>query len=232
MKADSELAEQLHHSGVGVSSEEVLSDSERAWIYQWLSGLFARELSLEALVAYRSASGSALLDRLCLDRNLAPLAVKIRSIASKQENLEAAALALAGSFSRLFLGVGGRRSAPPYESAYTGKRGLLYQEATARTAVTLMELDLHVSDGFSEPPDHLAVQLELMAALARRAEEAEADRLLRAQLDFIEERLLPWIGRFRDDCIAADREGFYATAATCLVAFVSSDVESLRGVGK
>ena len=214
------------------STGSLPSDEARACIYQWLGGVFAREVSLEALLAYRSAGGIALLDQVGAHPALAPLAAALRGLALDHEGPETAVADLAGAYSRLFLGVGGRRSAPPYESAYTNERGLLFQEPSSRTAAELADLDLHVSEAFPEPPDHLAVQLEIMATLARRVREAgsaaERDRQRRRQLAFLEARLLPWIGLFGDACVASDRSGFYATAATCLVAFVTADARQLR----
>ena len=214
------------------AADRAASERERAQAYRWLSGIFAREISVEALMAYRAPGGIALLDGFGAHPSLAPLATTLRGFALDHENPETVAKDLAGAFARLFLGVGGRRSAPPYESAYTSERGLLFQEASGHSAAQLMNLGLQVSGSFSEPPDHLAVQLEIVAELARRREEsdgtADAEKYADRQLAFLENRLLPWIRAFRDDCATFDRSGFYATAAGCLVAYVTADAERLR----
>lgn len=232
MEAASGQADGPHQLGSGEATPSALSDEERAWIYQWLSGLFARELTTEALAAYRGPEGSALLQRLSAEPSLASIAERLQGLAADPQSDDAALLLFAGSFARLFLGVGGRRSAPPYESAYTSARGLLYQEATAESDGALKDLGLHVRQGFSEPSDHIAVQLEIMVALVRRADESEdrgeAAIGAKRQLDFIQARLLPWIESFRDDCIAADLSGFYAGAASGLVAFIAADTQRLR----
>ena len=235
MPVDSSRSQPHPGLGAGATIDDPPSHLERARIYQWLGGVFARELALEALAAYRSTDGMILLDGFGSHAALAPLVAELRTLALAHESPETAATDLAGAFSRLFLGVGGRHSAPPYESAYTSERGLLFQEASGHSAAQLLNLGLHVSQSFSEPPDHLAVQLEIMAELARRAEEsqgaAETARYADRQLAFLEDRLLPWIGAFRDDCVASDRSGFYATAATCLVDFVREDAKRLRAGG-
>ena len=194
----------------------------RAEVYLWLAGLFARELSDEALAAYRGAEGHALLERLGARSALAPAVARLRALAERGAAAEPAAKALAGDFARLFLGAGGRHGVPPYESAYGSERGLLFQEPTTQTAAVIRELDLRVADGFPEPPDHLAVQLSVMAELARREDAAAR------QLWFLESRLLSWIEAFRDDCAATDRAGFYATAAASLAAFALDDAQRLR----
>ena len=235
MQADSSRRQSNPMAGADAAAGDGPSDLERARIYQWLGGIFARELSTDALTAYRSTDGMALLEGFGADPQLAPLVAELRTLALAHEEPATAVLDLAGAFSRLFLGVGGRRSAPPYESAYISERGLLYQESSGHNAAALMNLGLHVSRTFSEPPDHLTVQLEIMSELAGRAHEAsdpeDRNKYRQRQLAFLQDRLLNWIGAFRDDCMASDRSGFYATAATCLVGFVTDDVEWLRANG-
>lgn len=218
--------------GFDKAAEPLVPDEERGCIYQWFAGLFARELSAEALRSYRDDAGQVLLGRLGSHSLLAPLAGTIGGLIADPKAIEAKAMDLAGAFAWLFLGVGGRRSAPPYESYYTSKRGLLFQEASARTAVVLAELDLHVDTAFPEPPDHIAVQLSVMAALVQRgsqaADAAQRQRCRAAQTTFLENRLLPWVGAFRDDCKAADRSRFYATAAACLADFLVADAHRIQ----
>ncbi len=202
-----------------------LSDAERAFIYRWFAALFAREPSVEMLSVYRSDEGRTLLDELGRREALAPIVEQIRDQIAPSEDLAAKAMDLAGAFSRLFLGVAGRRSAPPYESAYVSDTGRLFQEPTARAAELLQDLDLRVPEGFPEPPDHLAVLLSIMAELADRSE-AQGESISRQQ-SFLDERLMTWVGDFRDDCVKADRSGFYAAAAESLVAFLSEDARHL-----
>ena len=218
--------------GFGDAVGEHLSDEERAFVYRWLAGLFARELSLEALTTYRTQDGAALLRQL---ERLPALAGLVRELSSRTEgegSLGPVAGELAGAFARLFLSVGGRRSAPPYESAYTSERGLLFQEAVDHMGESLADLALGVPRDFPEPPDHIAVQLSVMAELAGRCEGLavgeELETLVRKQRSFLEARLIPWVPRFRDDCAAFDRSGFYATVAGALVEFVTSDAAWLR----
>ncbi len=219
-------------SDLPAPAESDLSDGERAIVYQWLAGLFAREMSLETLSAYRAAEGVALLKQFGAMAALAPLVEQFQGLVASGQRVSAGDADLAGAYARLFLGVGGRRSAPPYESAYTSERGLLFQEASAESQDLLDELGLHVDESFPEPADHIAVQLSVMAELARRAEAAAGEparTLWRArQRAFLEQRLLSWIEPFYESCDAADRSGFYATAARSLVDFLKADGRRLR----
>ena len=220
---------------LGSAVSEQLSDDERAFVYRWLAGVFARELSVEALAAYRTEEGVALLQHLEGQPALAGLARQLAMRTAGEGALGPVAGELAGAFARLFLSAGGRRSAPPYESAYTSERGLLFQDATDHMAKRLTELALTLPRDFPEPPDHIAVQLSVMAELASRGAERGADQaqeeLIRMQQSFAETRLIPWAPRFRDDCVAYDRSGFYTAAADSLVAFVMHDVACLQTRG-
>ena len=220
---------------LGSTVSEQLSDDERAFVYRWLAGVFARELSVEALAAYRTAEGAALLQHLARQPALAVFVRELLARTAGEGSLQPEARELAGAFARLFLSAGGRRSAPPYESAYTSERGLLFQEAVDRMGENLAELALTLPRDFPEPPDHIAVQLSVMAELAGRCEGLAAGEELEAlvgkQQSFLEARLIPWVPRFRDDCVAFDRSGFYAAAAGALVEFVTSDAAWLREGG-
>ncbi|WP_422368162.1 molecular chaperone TorD [Pelagibius sp.] len=227
-----QAADAVPAAGFDKNAEPRIPEEERSYIYQWFAGLFGRELSAEALWSYHDDAGQALLDRLGSYPLLAPLAETVGDLIAEPQAIETKAMDLAGAFAWLFLGVGGRRSVPPYESHYTSKRGLLFQEASAQTAAVLAEFDLHVDAAFPEPPDHIAVQLTVMAEFARRALEAadpaQRQRSRDAQKTFLETRLLPWVGAFRDDCKAADRSRFYAMAASCLVDFLVADAHRIQ----
>ena len=206
-----------------------LSDVERANVYQWFAGLFAHELSAEALSIYKSADGELLLDGLATYPWLAPVVDHLKAMIAHSDALEPLALDLAGDFARLFLGVAGRHSAPPYESAYNSATGLLFQEPTDHMRSLLADLDLHVDEAFPEPPDHLSIQLLAFATMIQRANltgcAKYADR--KAQRAFLEQRLLSWLVDFRDACANSHRSGFYAVAADSLVSFVAADFDAI-----
>lgn len=200
-----------------------LTAAERADVYRWFSGLFALEPTPETLSFYGSAEGEALLEGLGGVAELEPAvdAIRARISGATEPKLEAIALDLAAEFARLFLGAGGRRSAPPHQSFYASAEGRLMQHTAAQMQEELRLLDVRLADGFFDLPDHIAVQLAVMAELAQTAETAK-------QVDYLERRLLDWIGEFRDRCVAAAPSGFYAAATRALVAFIHADVARLR----
>lgn len=203
---------------------------DRVLVYRWLSGFFAREIEIEILNFYRTTEGNAFLDELEAEPCFLPLISAVRGIIEDEEALHTRLLDLRSVYAKLFLGAGGRRSAPPYHSAYASDKGLLFQSQMTEMADILRELDLSVVTSMKEPPDHIAVQLNVMAELAARSaldeyqlsapERAQASR---RQIAFMDGHLLSWLPAFRDDCAAHDPSQFYALVASATFAFLEQD---------
>ncbi|PTW61091.1 TorA-specific chaperone [Breoghania corrubedonensis] len=118
------------------------------------------------------------------------------------------------AFCLLFLGAGGPKSAPPYESAYVGN-GRLFQEPAGIMAKLLRQQGLAPSADFPEAPDHLVLELSLLQETLRLAGLTEEQ----ADIDVIHNlhaRLNGWVPDFAAACAAFDRTGFYADAARLL----------------
>lgn len=210
---------------------------QRSLVYRWLSGLFARELEPETLEAYQTAEGAALLDALETEPALQPLAAALRGLAADPQGRATRLLDLRAAYARLFLGAGGVRSAPPYHSAYASEKGLLYQDQMVEMADLLAGLDMSVITDMKEPPDHIAIQLNVLAELADRSAHhagtgsppvrAQASR---QQAAFIERHMLSWLPAFRDDCTAYDTSRFYALAASAATEYLKQDLARLSNV--
>ncbi|MCW2306629.1 molecular chaperone TorD [Rhodobium gokarnense] len=207
---------------------------ERPLAYRWLAGLFAGELTAEALKAYGGPEGRVALASLEDEPAFRPVVARIRALSSEPDRLRDRALDLAADYSLLFLGVGGPRTAHPYASAYLSAKGTLFQRPTSEMAETLRRLDIAVVDTMKEPPDHIAIELSVVAELAERAETAalggdrhEAMRLQAQQAAFIDAQLLTWVPAFAADCHKHDRSGFYADLAAALAAYLHTDRERL-----
>lgn len=197
--------------------------AERAIVYRWLAGLFAHEPTVATLRAYRSEDGDALLTALGEIDALTPIAEMIQGWLpnASPNDLRGIARDLSGEFSRFFLGVGGRRSAPPYQSFYDNPNGRLMQQSASAMQNELRQRAAQIAPTFPEPPDHIAVQLAVMAELVESADRAE-------QAAYLERHLLGWIGEFRDRCAALSRYGFYTHAAVAVVDFINRDIATLK----
>ncbi|MDK9698316.1 MAG: molecular chaperone TorD family protein, partial [Siculibacillus sp.] len=123
------------------------------------------------------------------------------------------AVRVATAHRRLFDGLAGPETVPPYESAHVGD-GRLFGRPVAEMERLLAAHDLSVAADAHEPADHLAIELALMARLVSHD---HPDRATFAA------RLTGWIPAFARACEAHDRAGFHAAAARLLATLVERE---------
>ena len=146
---------------------------------------------------------------------------------------------LAVVFDRAFFGMGPRtaQKAFPYESVYTSEGGLMMQDAYSEVLRLYRAAGFAKDPGFTEPEDHLAVELAFMVRLCERAvealragDEAAAEAALAEQRAFVRAHLLNWVPAFVRDMKASAESGFYAHLATFTEAYLAADAEALAEV--
>mgnify|MGYP006288742843 FL=1 len=183
---------------------EPLPAAERHAGYAVLATLFARELTPETAAELRTGALRALLPTAADDPEAA---AAIAALEAATPGADAPLLPLAGVYGRLFLGAGGKRGVAPYASAYLSPQGRLFQEPARAMADLLRRADRNLAVA-GEAPDHLAVQLALMAELA-----ASEDPAAGALADELRTTwLAPWLGDIARDVERLDSSGFYAAA--------------------
>jgi len=134
---------------------------------------------------------------------------------------EAAARTDAASAARehfsLFVGLG-RGELLPYASYYL--TGFLHGRPLASLRQALQRIGVERLGEQTEPEDHAAILLEIMAGLAGGAIPAppETDR------EVFDDHLAPWIARFFSDLEQAASAGFYASVGTLGRTFI--DIET------
>lgn len=177
-----------------------------------LAGVFAEPPVRDAIVSFRSGAASVALDGLFA---AAPTGSDLRlglgtMIEALGTDLDDGDLTgrLGVAYGRLFLGIGGPETVSLYESVH--RCGRLFQAPAAEMERLLAAHDLSVGVA-GEAADHLSVELTLLAHLV-----AEGD----PDASALAARLAGWIVDFRDLCITFDPTGFFAGAATALVATV------------
>lgn len=214
---------------MGNDSVSALPAIDRPMAYRWLAGLYSNELTVEMLKNYAGIEGQIALNALAAEPSFGPVIGTIRKLTGNPDEFQTVSLDLATEFAYLFLGVGGRYSAPPYQSSYSDKSGLLFQQSTAEMEAVLRKLDVSVVNDLKEPPDHIAIQLSVMAELADKSVNAGAGEmvagadLVEQQVDFIDRHLLSWTPGFRDDCILNDKGEFYANLSRATVQYLAKD---------
>ena len=119
----------------------------------------------------------------------------------------------------LFAGLG-KNGLLPYASHY--RTGALYDRPLALLRDDLQRLGIERTADDSEPEDHAAVLMEIMAALAGGQIGAPpgADR------DFFEQHMAPWIGRFFADLARVTSAEFYACVGALGAIFIEIETEA------
>ena len=119
----------------------------------------------------------------------------------------------------LFAGLG-QNGLLPYASHY--RTGALYGRPLAQLRDDLQRLGIERAAGDSEPEDHAAILLEIMAGLAGGQIGAPpgTDR------DFFEQHLAPWIGRFFADLAQVKSAEFYASVGALGRIFIEIETEA------
>lgn len=205
------------------AAEWRLAGTQRATIYGWFAGLYAAEVAETALQAYVAGAATPLLDGLAalgLEAETARLQAAIESL----RDISLARLELAADFAQLFL-LDGHQGALPYASAHDGHGSRLCGSAETRMRALLAERALTLDAHFREPADHLAVHLAVLARqIGEQAEAGDSAAAARAQLDFLDQRLLGWLPRFAEGCARGGaRFDFYPALAALLLAFLRAD---------
>jgi TorA maturation chaperone TorD len=139
---------------------------------------------------------------------------------------------VADEYTRLFLGPWDAEI-NPYESYYLTGRVLDRPLAVIRTF--LKEIGLEKQEGYAEPEDFLAFELDVMRRLiARQGSARDPDgeaRWLNAQADFLKEHLLVWGPIAAKDLAAAKGAVFYRGVGKALQGFLELERDLFKGWG-
>ena len=220
--------------GLSAEASKELAEQcgNRQHVYGFLSRVFAREVDAQ-LVGECAGGWSVAFDDEALTGAFANVREQIA--ACDEAGIEDAAV----DFNRVFFGMGpiAAEKAFPYESVYTSDGGLMMQDAYSSAVVEYRAAGFAKDPRFTEPEDHIAVELSYMAARCERAQaalcrgdEGAAEEELRAQQAFLRSHLLSWVDRFAEDVKRAAQLSLYADASACAAAFLHADAALLDEV--
>jgi TorA-specific chaperone len=207
----------------------------RAMVYNFLSSLFAKEVTTDLVAQLTSAQGQSFLNSLALEPSLSGSINNINTKLAELNN-EESLLKLAADFCGLFL-VDGKTCASPYAGQYLsachssevisgagGKRKKdkiqIFGELHQQMSEFLTKSELQVHSDFPEPGDHIAVILAYIAHLCVTAESTE-------QLNFINRYLLTWLSDFNNQVNKYDRGLFYCALSELTLEWVQIELEYL-----
>ena len=176
----------------------------------------AQEYSLLSALLLRSPDAD-MLDRLAkLGGDASPLGLAHAALGKAAARVDAASAAR--EHHALFTGLG-RGEMLPYASYYL--TGFLHGRPLATLRQTLQRIGVERLDGQSEPEDHAAILLEIMAGLANGTIPAPAG----TDREIFDEHLAPWIGRFFADLEKAETADFYISVGTLGRTFVEIETQ-------
>lgn len=136
-------------------------------------------------------------------------------------------------YTRLFLGPHGLEI-NPYESFYF--TGRLFDRPLANLRTVLKALGIEKQDGYAEPEDFLAFELEVMRWLTEKqgnaADPEEEKHWIQHQADFLKQHLLIWAPACAQDIEKARETHFYRGAAKILRGFMELEGTFFPGPDK
>ena len=193
--------------------------AQRSAVYRLLARLYRVEVDEEFL----AATGNTAVD------------TGYRTIATYLSGADAHAITdLAVDYVRAFIGHGidAYSAAYPFESVYTSPKRLMMQEARDEVLAVYRSEGLDKLPTWKEAEDHIALELEFMAALGDRIvaaaeadDEAEVERLLATQRNFLADHLSSWVPLMTADLRRFAQCGLYQGLASLTDGFLQVEEE-------
>jgi TorA maturation chaperone TorD len=213
----------------------------RAGVYRILQNLLGNEPSEETLQQLGNAATHEVLSLFVTEEGEygQALDVLLAEAAVCRSGGSEAIEQLSNGFTALFVGPG-KVEADPWESFYLSRDNTLFQSTTLEVRKAYVAQGLLPQAYPNVADDHVALELDFMARLAERLEDAfEANdshvavECLFASESFIGEHLINWIPAFAEALKKARHSYFYREVGNVLAAFLPVDLQVLgevRGV--
>ena len=135
---------------------------------------------------------------------------------------------LSREYANSFLGVG-EKTAALCESVYVGHSGSLFQEPYFQVKKTYQTINMEKSEHYSEPDDHLSVELAYMATLCRLIIDSGDNGgaqlgYLRSQREFTQKHLIRWLPALLERLKEINTSTFYKGWSHILNGFTKVDL--------
>jgi len=219
------------------STQELIDANEnRRAIYAFLTTIYAKELTKQFLLDLATKRDFFLSLARDPETKGTELAEGFKALADfasdvKEEALDDIQLQLAAEYAGLFLGV---RQLPPHpsESAYMSADHLIMQKPRDDVLMLYRTMGLEKNSDFTEPEDHIALELQFMAHLSAKTTEAirtgnqtDARKYLEVQREFLNDHLMKWVPLLVADILKSGRREFYKAVAKVTKGFIEMDKE-------
>lgn len=204
----------------------------RYYIYNLLQHVFGNEPSLELLEVVTNEHTIESLQVLESEDNAFPdilrlfNEIKVEISADPDTVLDK----LKTEYTHLMIGPN-KLPAPPWESVYRSKERLIFQESTLAVRRSYLKYQFLPANYPHEADDHLALELDFMANLAKLSlnsfEDSRFDEVVKLLIDqklFLEKHLLVWIDQFTDLTQKSKTHYFYPQIALLTSQFLRRDM--------
>ena len=150
---------------------------------------------------------------------------------------DSAAEELGADYFRTFIG-GGTDSfsaAYPMESVHTGRKRLRMGAARDEVLAIYRAYGMEKGEGMRDEEDHIACELGFLRVLSERAvtaleqgDEAEAEALVKAQANFMDDHLLNWVPKFTQVMRMFAKTDFYLGLSWLTLGFIQDSRVALE----
>lgn len=207
---------------------EALSAFRRQY-YEFLAALLIREPTVALLNALREQPAEARAEAATeVDLVLGEGWRLLARYLQRGEDMATLAEEVRSEYTRLFLGPA-QPMVYPYESYYRG--GVLLGDALLAVRAFLRRVGFEMGESYSEPEDHVAVELDIMRQLivkSAQATETRAEPWHRLQGAFLHRHLLAWVPQLCMDLERQQAAPFYGPVAKILRGFLSLEAQVLQ----
>ena len=212
---------------------------QRQTIYAFLKRIYEKELPREFIKAMPTKMKPllALADSFpdSGSQNAVRQLVKFTDSIPSQ-NLDELWTKLAADYARLFLSI---HKTPAHPSESTYRDGVMMQYSRDEVLSIYWSFGINRKSEFTEPEDHIAVELGFMMFLCEKAYQTlqkgktiQARKYIQSQQDFLEQHLLKWVPKLVDDIITAGQTPFYKSVAILTREFLEIDEFATKDILK
>jgi len=152
------------------------------------------------------------------------------------QDLDDVEVRLAADYARLFLSI---NEVPSHPSESVYRDGTMMQYSRDEVLKVYWSFGVDKKKEFTEPEDHIAVELSFLAYLCKKAIEAlkkkntkEARKYLQGQKEFLEVHLMKWVPRLVKDIIDTGQTPFYKAIAILTREYIEMDLSATEDLLK
>jgi TorA maturation chaperone TorD len=208
---------------------------KRKTIYAFLKRIYEKELSREFLAEMPTKMKPLLAIAETLSRSEAKKAVKeLVQFTDKidSHNLDDLQIQLAADYARLFLSI---NKIPPHPSESVYREGTMMQYYRDEVLKVYWSFGVGKKKEFTEPEDHIAVELSFMMYLCEKAIDALKKgntegfrKYIHGQNDFLEDHLARWVPKLVKDVVDTAKMPFYRAIAILTREYIDMDSSIVR----